>query len=201
MKQINLTVPDTWGDITVRQYQKFMQVLETEKDEKTKSLEIVAIFCGLSKKVLKGMAYNDLNKVADVVLNMTKEDPSSIKMKRHIQFKKEKYGVIPNMSKMTTGEFVDLETYCENATDNLHKIMSVLYRKQIGEVSYWDRHEIEDYEPTREKEELMLDLPMNYALGVMNFFFHLGDKLLPDSNSYLEKLKSRKTKERHTKEG
>ena len=89
MKQINLTVPDTWGDITVRQYQKFMKVLETEKDEKTKSLEIVAIFCGLSKKVLKGMAYNDLNKVADVVLNMTKEDPSSIKMKRHIQFKKD----------------------------------------------------------------------------------------------------------------
>ena len=63
---------------------------------------------------------------------MTKQNPAGVKMQRNIEFKKEQYAVIPNMSKMTTGEFVDLETYCDNANDNLHKIMSLLYIKQIG---------------------------------------------------------------------
>ena len=195
MKKLKLRVPDKWSDITVRQYQKFIKVLENKKGEKEKSLEIMALFCGLTKKELKGMAYSDLNKVSDVILKMTKQNPAGVKMQRNIEFKKQNYAVIPNMSKMTTGEFVDLETYCDNANDNLHKIMSVLYRKQIGEVSRWDRYEVEPYTPTHEKEQLMLDLPMHYALGVLNFFFHLGDKLLQDSSNYLETLKSNRTKE------
>ena len=102
---------------------------------------------------------------------------------------------------MTTGEFVDLESYCEESTENLHKILSVLYRKQTDNVDYWGRYQVEDYNPSPEKHKLMLDLPMNYALGVLNFFFHLGDKLLTDSNSYLEKLKLNKMKAQRVREG
>tara|TARA_R110000824_G_scaffold64463_5_gene168392 strand:+ start:501 stop:1106 length:606 start_codon:yes stop_codon:yes gene_type:complete len=201
MTKIKLKVPDNWSDITVRQYQQFMKVFESSKDEKTKSLEIVAIFCGLGKQELKRMDYKDLNKVSSIILKMTEKDPSEIGVERNIKFKNINYAMIPNMSKMTTGEFVDLETYCENSVDNLHKMMSVLYRKQIGDVSRWDRYEVESYEPTQEKEESMLDLPMSYALGVLNFFFHLGDKLLTDSNSYLEKLKLNKMKAQRVREG
>ena len=116
---------------------------------------------------------------------MTKDDPSDIAMQKNIEFDGNDYGVIPNMSNMTTGEFIDLETYCENSVDNLHKIMSIIYRKQKDAVDRNDRYEIEDYKPTEEKKDLMLKLPMNYALGVLNFFFHLGDKLIKDSGSYL----------------
>ena len=91
------------------------------------------------------------------------------------------------MSKMSTGEFIDLETYCEDPTNNLHKILSILYRRQIGDVNSFGRYEIESYKPTEEKKEEMKDLPMSNALGVLNFFFHLGELLINDLNNYLEK--------------
>ena len=59
MKQIKLTVPDNWGDITVRQYQQFMEIMESNKREKTKTLEMVSLFCGVDKKLLKNMDLKD----------------------------------------------------------------------------------------------------------------------------------------------
>ena len=189
MKKIKLIVPESWNDITVKQYQKFMQILKVQKDEHEKTMDIVAVFCNVDRKLLKKFKMKDLNKISNIITSMTKDDPSNIKMEKNIEFNNNKYGVIPNMSEMTTGEFVDLESYCEESTENLHKIMSVLYRKQTDGVDYWGRYQVEEYDPSPEKHKLMLDLPMTYALGVLNFFFHLGAKLLADSDNYLMKLK------------
>ena len=150
MKQIKLRVPDNWGDITIRQYQQFMDIMESKKREKTKTLEMVSLFCNVDKKVLKDMSFGDLQKVSNILIQMTKEDPSEIKIVKHIKFKDEKFAIIPNMSEMTTGEFIDLETYCEDSTKNLHKIMSILYRKQIGDVNMFGRYEVESYDPSEE---------------------------------------------------
>ena len=195
MKQIKLTVPDKWGDITVRQYQDFMKILDSTKREKTKTIDIVSLFCGVDKKVLKQMAYEDLKKVANILTQMTSQDPSEIKLKKHVKFKSADYSVIPNMSKMTTGEFVDLESYCEDASANMHKIMAVLYRRQTDKTDRFGRYKIEQYEPTHEKKEEMKDFPMDCALGVINFFFHLGGKLLVSSSNYLQKQKKGQKKE------
>jgi len=201
MKQIKLIVPDNWNDITIKQYQDFTKVLESKKGEKEKTFETVCIFCKVKRSDLNNFAFADVEKIAKILLKMTSADPSGIELKRNIEFKKQNYGVIPNMSKMTTGEFVDLESYCENSTENLHKIVSILYRKQVGAIDRFSRYEIENYKPTQEKEQLMLELPMGYALGILNFFFHLGEQLLIDSVSYLETLKSNKTREHQLKEG
>ena len=170
MKNIKLTVPESWNDITVRQYQKFTKILKLQQEERQRTIDIVSVFCNVDKKLLKKFKMKDLDKISNIIVSMTKEDPSNIKMEKNIEFNSDKYGVIPNMSEMTTGEFVDL-------------------RKQTDNVDYWGRYQVEDYNPSPEKHKLMLDLPMNYALGVLNFFFHLGDKLLADSDSYLMKLK------------
>ena len=102
---------------------------------------------------------------------------------------------------MTTGEFVDLETYVLEVVDNLHKIMSVLYRKQTSKVDKWGRYNIEDYEPTPEKEETMLKFPMGNALGVLNYFFLLEKELIADSRSYLAKQTLHRIKERRNNAG
>jgi Ni,Fe-hydrogenase I large subunit len=189
MKQIKLTVPNNWNDITVKQYQELIKILDSKKKEKQKIMDMVSLFCGVSKKDLKNFAYGDVEKIGNILKKMTGEDPSEIEMTKHVNFKGHNYSVIPNMSEMKTGEFVDLESYCEDVTANLHKITGVLYRKQTEKVNRWGRYKVEDYDPNPEKQELMLEFPMGYVLGVLNFFFHLGEKLLIDSANYLEKQK------------
>lgn len=194
MKQIKLTVPDNWNDITIKDYQKFMVIMDSKKSEKQKMLDMISLFCKVSKKDLKQFALKDVEKIGSILIKMVKNDPSDIKVEKHVSFNGDTYSVIPNMSEMTTGEFVDLETYSSDSINNLHKILSILYRKQTSKEDRWGRYNVEDYEPTPEKTEAMLQFPMGYALGILNFFFHLEAELIVDSRSYLEKQTSFKTK-------
>ena len=195
MKQIKLKVPTNWKDITIEQYQKFMVLVDSKKKEKQKMFEMIMLFCNVKKEDLRAFALADLEKVSSILMKLTKDDPSKIEVKRHLDFNGAKYSLLPKMSEMTTGEFVDLENYVLEAVDNLHKIMAVLYRKQTAEVDRWGRYNVEDYEPTPEKQEAMLKFPMGEALGVLNFFFHLEKELIVDSRNYLRKQTLSRIKE------
>ena len=63
MKQIKLTVPNNWNDITVKQYQELIKILDSKKNEKQKIMDMVSLFCGVSKKDLKNFAYGDVEKI------------------------------------------------------------------------------------------------------------------------------------------
>lgn len=107
------------------------------------------------------------------------------------------YGFQP-ISKMTLGEWADLETYSKNYEGNLHKLMSLLYRpitkhnwknpiwKAKYNIKLWkdeytspfDTYTIEDYdiESADERAELFKELPAEIAKGAMVFFLSLGLK-------------------------
>ena len=53
MKNIKLTVPESWNDITVRQYQKFTKILKLQQEERQRTIDIVSVFCNVDKKLLK----------------------------------------------------------------------------------------------------------------------------------------------------
>ena len=192
MKKIKLIVPESWNDITVKQYQKFMQILKVQKDEHEKTMDIVSVFCNVDRKLLKKFKMKDLNKISNIITSMTKDNPSHIKMEKNIEFNNDKYGVIPNMSEMTTGEFVDLESYCEESTENLHKIMSVLYRPIVKRKG--SRYQIEDYgaTPIEERAELFKEeMTVGDFNGASVFFYNFATELLKFSNRYLKTLKTK----------
>ena len=94
MKNIKLTVPESWNDITVGQYQKFMQILKLKQKEHERTLDIVSVFCNVDKKLLNKFKIKDLDKISNIIISMTKEDPSKIKMEKNIEFNNDKYGVM-----------------------------------------------------------------------------------------------------------
>ena len=100
------------------------------------------------------------------------------------EFNGEEYGFCPNLSNITTGEYIDLESYCKEPIENLHIIMSILYRKITFKRN--DRYAIEDYNPDEFKEELFKDCPMDIALNCLGFFLTLGSELARISHSYLK---------------
>ena len=94
------------------------------------------------------------------------------------------------------GEWVDVDTYITNGVeDNLHKIMSVLYRPVIAKDG--DKYAIEEYKPSEERQKLFLDnLMVGDFYGVSVFFSSLGNELLMSSlKSSVKKLKKEKEKE------
>jgi hypothetical protein len=192
MKEVKLTIPDRWSDITIETYQKYVEIQEGKGSEKNKVIKSLALLCGVTPFVVKKMAYKDLLEIMSIIKTMIDTEPDKEEFRKTFMFKKEKYGFCPNLSGITTGEYIDLETYCKNPIENLHIIMSILYRKVTFERN--ERYTIESYNPDEFKEELFKDCPMDIALSSLGFFLNLGEKLAKISHNFLKELEMKQAK-------
>lgn len=117
------------------------------------------------------------------------------------------YGFQPP-SKMTLGEWIDFEELLKDATNNMEKIMSVLYRPIIKKrwknplwrtkynwktlilkqsTNPFDVYDVEkyDYHTCQEREDMMLDFPIQAGQGALGFFLVVGLNFLENSRTYL----------------
>ena len=184
MKEVKLTIPDNWKDITIGTYQKYVKIQEGKGTDKTKVVKSLALLCNTSPFIVKKMAYTDLLEIMNIIKKMIDTEPTKDDFKKLFTFKGEEYGFCPNLSKLSTGEYIDLEAYCKEPIENLHIIMSILYRRVTNKVN--ERYAVESYDPEEFKEELFKDCPMNIALSSLGFFLTLGERLAKITHHYLE---------------
>ena len=184
MKEVKLTIPSEWCDITIGTYQEYVKIQEGKGSEKNKIVKSLALLCGTSPFVVKKMAYKDLLEIMGIIKKLVDTEPDKEDFKKTFMFYDEEYGFCPNLSNITTGEYIDLETYCKEPIENLHTIMSILYRPISFKRN--DRYAIESYNPDEFKEQLFKDCPMDIALNSLGFFLTLGSKLATTSVSYLK---------------
>jgi hypothetical protein len=184
MKEVKLTIPDNWSDITIETYQKYVKIQEGKGSEKNKVVKSLALLCNTTPFVVKKMDYKDLLEIMSIIKTMIDTEPKDEEFRKTFMFKKEEYGFVPNLSKLSTGEYIDLETYCKEPIENLHIIMSILYRKITFKRN--ERYAIENYDPEEFKEELFKDCPMDIALSSLGFFLTLGSVLAKTSQRFLQ---------------
>ena len=184
MKEVKLTIQDNWSDITIETYQKYVKIQEGKGSEKNKVVKSLALLCNTTPFVVKKMDYKDLLEIMSIIKTMIDTEPKDEEFRKTFMFKKEEYGFVPNLSKLSTGEYIDLETYCKEPIENLHIIMSILYRKITFKRN--ERYAIENYDPDEFKEELFKDCPMDIALSSLGFFLTLGSVLAKTSQRFLQ---------------
>ena len=192
MKEIKLTIPDRWSDITIETYQKYVKIQEGKGTEKTKVIKSLALLCNVSPFVIKKMAYKDLLEIMAIIKKMIDTEPKKEEFKKTFIFNNEEYGFVPNLSGISTGEYIDLETYSKEPIENLHTIMSILYRKITNKVN--KRFAIEPYNPDEFKEELFKKCSMDIALSSLGFFLNLGERLAKISHHFLNKQETKQQK-------
>jgi len=179
MYEFDINIPETLRDITVSQWQKYIKVYEKNKDaENTEFLEkkMLEIFCGVG--------LNDIDKLGlsifdNTVIHLSNLLNSKIDLVRTFDMKGTDgavvhFGMIPNLDKMSYGEFIDLEKYIFD-DDNFHRAMAVMYRPIKHHNK--DKYLIHDYKGTEFLADVMKDTPLDVALGVRVFFYRLATKL------------------------
>ena len=193
MKQVKLSIPTEWSDITIGTYQKYVDIQLGKGSEKKKIVDSLALLCGTTTTIVKKMNYKDLIEIMDILKKMIDTEPDKQQFRKTFIFKKEEYGFCPNLSAITTGEYIDLEAYCkDDPIKNLHVIMSILYRKITFKRG--GRYAIEPYDPEEFKEELFKDCPMDIALSSLGFFLNLGLTLATSSANYLQAMELKQQK-------
>ena len=175
-EKLELTIPTDWKDITIGIYQDYVELQEKKLPEDEFIVAVVCVLCGVEKETLERVRYKDLKDISNNLMKLLKKEVKEEKeLIKKVSFKGREYGFIPNLSSISLGEYVDIETFCKDSYKNLHKIMSVLYRPIVKEKG--TRYSIEEYNPNEYKEDEFKDFPLMVSMSALSFFFRLGKKL------------------------
>jgi len=174
----NINVPTELNEITLKQYQKFLKVQNSSKDNNLIQSKMIEIFCKIKTQDVLNIKLSDADRIANLISNMFEEKPDLVKS---FYLGGVEYGFVPDLDEITLGEYIDLDTYMGD-WDNIHTAMNVLYRpikQKLG-----DKYLIEDYNV--ETKDLLLQMPMDAVFGSIIFFYHLGIDLSKTMMNYLE---------------
>lgn len=192
-KEFEISIPKDLGGISLRQYQEYLKMHDRwdKEDEVYFKTKVLQIFCGLNIDDTYKIPIVKFNSVIEHVLECFKEETPLVKKftmtgkNKAGDDTKVEFGFIPKLDDMTFGEFIDLEKYISD-WQTMHKAMAVLFRPVYH--SKKEFYEINEYEGSAKYSEVMLDMPVDVAIGAMVFFYRLGSKLPLLTMDYLQRV-------------
>ena len=176
--KVDLIVPNSLKEITLKQYQKFIKIQKENDDPYFLQCKMIEIFCNLDSNAVRNLKLSDADKIVNVLNLMFEEKPKLINT---FKLGKIEYGFIPKLEDISLGEYVDLDTYMGD-WDNMHIAMNVLYRPITEKIK--DKYLIEDY--NTESKDKLDEIPLDVVLGSVFFLYNLGMELSTVMLNYLE---------------
>jgi len=178
---MKIILPESIQDITLHQFQLYNELLEREDlDEYQFNKRKIQIFTGLERNridLISVSDYNDIVTQIDLSLNQTVEFTPTFFIK-DLEF-----GFIPNLDKMTQGEFIDLSNYGTDVKE-LHKLMAVLFRPIKNKDSF-NNYSIINYKGTEQYSNIMKHMPLSIVNGSLVFFSSLANELVSYTQKYM----------------
>ena len=177
--ELDLSVPKTLRGVKLKEWVKFFDIYEKNKDNESSEFlnkKMLEIFCGTKLKDLHKIPVSSFDGIIEhlyTILNSNTPLVNRFKMKGSDDVEVE-FGFIPNLDKMTYGEWEDLENYIWD-NKNMHRAMAVLYRPLVYNIG--DKYKIHEYQGTDFYADLMKEMPIDIALGAKVFFYRLATKL------------------------
>lgn len=174
-----LVVPTELRGVKLESWVKFMDIYEANKDNESSEFvdkKLIEILCNVSLKDLASIpiaSFSDVLRHLYGLLNSKTDLVNTFKMIGADGVEVE-FGFIPNLDKMTYGEWNDLENYLYDPKE-LHRVMAILYRPLVYQIG--GKYRIHKYEGTDFYAEVMKDMPIDIALGARVFFYRLMKKL------------------------
>lgn len=178
---MKIQVPTDLNDITLGQYQRYMEANKDGADQEFLLFKTIEIFCDIDMKTVSQFPLDDAQDIANeihAVLDQTS------KFDRHFTLNGVEYGFIPDMSAMTIGEYIDLESGMADSKE-FHKAAAVMYRPVTKR--FRDLYAVESYNASSEYIARAKDFPMGAVSAAFVFFYNIANDLLQVSPAYFGK--------------
>ena len=175
---LEITIPTSWGDITLRKWLELQTDLESYKDnEEAQTASLFWHLCGIpadKTRLLPKKDYTHIKGKLDAI-----PTPNSLELQRLVTIGGVEYGFEPNLGEIAYGAYADLTQYESAGIDkNWGKIMSILYRPVTKKVG--DMYSIQTYTGVAD-DGIWLDATMDIHYGAMFFFLHTSMDLYKDT--------------------
>ena len=177
--EITYSVPNSLYDITIRDYKRYLKLMEEYKDEENQTLlnlKSLEVFCNIPFEHIEKLPMATVDMLLDKIADCFKENTPLIRTFKLVGTDnvEVEFGFEPDLHNMALGAYWDAEKYFYG-NDNLERLMAVLYRPI--EAGYRDKYVIEEYKGSDHLAEVMLDAPVSVVLGAQVFFWNLGMRL------------------------
>lgn len=182
-KELELTVPSSYEDITLKQWLELQKEIKNyEGDSEAITAVMLQHLCGLDPLYFRGLSMDDYSTIRESLNAFMKN--VELPLKEHITIDGIEYGFEPNLSKMAYGAYADISKFETIAIDdNWAKIMNILYRPIVHKKG--EQYAIKPYDGDMYWEKF-LDVPMDVHFGALFFLLNLHTDLV---SSILNSLK------------
>lgn len=192
---MRINIPTSLHEISLGDHQKFISIVNqnvkqgeeiSEEMGRFINNKAIEIFCRVEAHKILKLPVSVYNVAVEAIQNVLNQKPVLYK-EIHItaQNGKVDLGFIPNIEKMTFGEYVDLNNYTSD-WDKMHLAMAVLYRPITAR--HKDRYTIAEYEGSETWGMQMKQVPVYHALAAQLFFWNLTNELLIAMETYFPKV-------------
>lgn len=175
----------SWKDITLRKALKLMDIKTEGRDAIDIIIDQMAVLYNKTPGEIELMEPKELIAHTEKVEWLNKLPKS--KLTKVIKVNGREYG-ITNLERICLAQMIDIEEYYAlGLVDNIQKILSVLYLPIKSRIPLTDRYKLDEYEPSEQREEDILDVDMETMWGTILFFYH-GVKVYSNAmTDYLDK--------------
>lgn len=177
---------------------RFMNASNIKSEEENDRLiELISTLSDIPSDILLDLPYSEFIRLSNACQFLNNE----VNNKPEYTFELDgiKYGMQFEWSKMTTAEYLDIDHFSkDNHIENLHILMSIIYRPIIKEYEELD-YEIEPYNSNQvfKRAKLFYDkMPAKYAISASVFFCLIGMNCLECIQDYSLKLNQKLKKKR-----
>ena len=191
----------SWNDITVSQYQEIM-LIDTD-NEITKFIEQIAICLDVDTEEIRKMSYSNYKELQGKMSFLASEPKAEIDL--IIEVEGRRYGLIPDMSLVSAGVFIDAEQFKLEPMLNLHNLLALIYRPVLRELPDGE-YEIEEHKASgfEKRANLFKTLSIETVLGAVLFFsllatessivfLHYSAQRMKEEQEKLTKMKTTQT--------
>ena len=158
---------NSWSDVTL---EKFAKLTELSKGSKAKEAEetLVAL-SDMPRKLIKELSLKDVSIILGKMAELQGEQETILK--KIIEIDGIQYGMHPDLSEITLGEFADIETFIkEGIENNLPELMAVLFRPIVEMKN--DVYDIEGYDgKIKIRAETMKKMSAEQVQSALVFFY------------------------------
>ena len=166
-KTKNFNIVDSWEDVTL---EKFMQLNMEEDVSKTKEVEqTIALLSDLPQKLIKELSLRDVINIFEKLAELQVQENEMLTTTLTIDGVE--YGMHPDLSEITLGEYADIETYVKMGLQkHLPEIMAILFRPIVEKEG--DVYTIEAYNgDIKIRAEKMKQMNAEQVQKVLVFFW------------------------------
>ena len=176
--KLTLNIPESLSEVTLDQYQQWLKVAEGKDLDNFLQQKMIEIFCGVTLKQVMLIKAKDIESIVVKISKLFNQKDN--KFIDRFKYQEKDFGFVPELSEMTFGEYVDLDSYMSDM-QLMHKAMAVLFRPITFKKK--NQYLIEDYE-TADKYN-MKQMTLDVVFGSMVFFWNLRNELQNHILSYL----------------